>query len=381
MKNSESTPAHAGGRAAIAVRYNDLGQPTMRFRKDLLAVGTYTPPNGAWTLNVDSDRMHKLARTFAEMRAAGVSVPVIAADERGRHNWHPDNARGYLRDAAIEGDRLIGEIELVGEDAVRLAGRTEVSVGIHPDFRDGRGKDYGEAIDHVAVCLNPIVPNQQSWRIAASCGGQADDRVELHLSAAKECQSMDEVYQFLSTICGKSVNADNYEEAMKEYLQAQSDKFQKKSDDHAAAAQQLTLERDELRARVMELEMVAAGVAKSIEMSREAQEEALDAVDERLGLLVERAKITPAVKNRLAEAFSGAGAYALSRVGSSRSLARQVVDALAENDPVRLGEQSRGQSVAVNRRTPDDTGGDVAAGAQFVEQQMAAIGVAPAKKG
>ncbi|MCX5658575.1 MAG: hypothetical protein NTW19_02500 [Planctomycetota bacterium] len=277
------------------VTHNDLGQPVLRVRKDLLAVGTYRPPDRGWTLAVDRGRLQKLTRRFAEMKAAGVRVPVISVDARGAHNWKPENARGYLVELETQDDRLIGTLELIGEEAVRLPGRSEVSVGIHPDFRDGLGHDYGEVIDHVAICLNPVVPDQRSWRIAASRTGEAETRDDLALGAGPRGEGHEH-------------------------------------DDESVTRRTL---------------------------ARPARDALVEALDARLERLVERGRITPAVRDRLREALTLDDALLLSRgeggTSAPRSQAGLILDALADNQPMPTGEQTRGQAVALSRPVPGDT--------------------------
>lgn len=337
----------------LPIRYNEAGQPTLRVTKDLLAVGTYVPPNKAWTLQVDPDRLHKLARRFSSMQAAGVRVPLISVDAKGAHNWKPENGRGYLTGVAVQGDRLIGDIELIGDDAIKLAGRTEVSVGIHPDFRDGSGNSHGEAIDHVAICLNPVVPNQQSWRIAASRGGQADDRDELCMSMPAASSSENhpmplsaDALKALSDKLGQPVTADNIVEL---FLKQLSD-----GEEHDKAAKtemsRVTAERDALKLSLDK-------APKPIELSRDVADALTDAVSLRLDGLVAGGKITPAVKAKLASPL--AQPVLLSRGAADKSAATLILEALAENDVVKLGEQTGGQAgKALSRETPGaaDTG-------------------------
>lgn len=294
MSIAAPSPSPAG------VTLNELGQPVLRVRKDLLAVGTYRPPDRAWTLAVDRDRLQKLARRFGEMKAGGVRVPVISVDARGNHNWKPENARGYLVELEAQEDRLIGTLELIGDEAVRLPGRSEVSVGIHPDFRDGLGREFGEVIDHVAICLNPVVPDQRSWRIAASRTGEPASRDDLALNAGPA---------------------------------------------------------DEPERR----ELPVPGPEPVRTLSRETRGALVEALEVRLARLVESGRITPAVRRRLREAMTLDDALLLSRGGGSGLSATQagmILDALAENRPVPLGEATRGQAVALQRVTPGEGGGE-----------------------
>ena len=87
--------------------------------------------------------------------------------------------------------------------------------------------------------------------------------------------------------------------------------------------------------------------------------------------LVTDGKITPAVGEKLAASLIGAegsrNIYALSikaakSVGLVAPYAKAILKALALNDPVKLGEQTKRQTLALSRVNPDDDQGDAKAG-------------------
>jgi hypothetical protein len=66
-----------------------------------------------------------------------------------------------------DGDTLIELHQFLGESARDVGLRNQVSLGIDPDFVDGLGRKYGEAIVHSAVTPVPVVPGQGGFEAAS----------------------------------------------------------------------------------------------------------------------------------------------------------------------------------------------------------------------
>lgn len=77
-----------------------------------------------------------------------------------------------------------------------------------------------------------------------------------------------------------------------------------------------------------------------------------DARETKLGVLVSAAKITPAVKDKLLSVFATDESLKLS-LGKGVDNFNAVYDALSENDPVVLGEQSGKQAVVLSQNRSD----------------------------
>lgn len=141
-----------------------------RVYKDLLRVGVWSVPDDVipnkrnkWP--VDRRRLDLLVRNFQKMRNRGVVVPWIY-----NHDGGADERIGDLVRVWRNGDELFGELE-VTEEKHRLSFgnkvgdriKKEVSIEVTPNFEDGTGKKYSEAITHVAVVNNPVVNNQKPF--------------------------------------------------------------------------------------------------------------------------------------------------------------------------------------------------------------------------
>lgn len=122
-----------------------------------------------------------------------------------------------------------------------------------------------------------------------------------------------------------------------------------------ALCDELKGERDSLTAKIKDLEK-----GGTPEPDQEILDDRAETVTEKLESLVEAGKVTPAVGTKLASILCGEvskrPAYMLSRKvsGTSDSVAKQIIAALAENDLVRLGEKTGHQVLKMSRKTPGD---------------------------
>jgi hypothetical protein len=132
------------------------GQPAAYFWADGIRVGRYVHPAGRFELHVDEKRLDGWAENFRRMKAAGVDVPVpVDHSTRARDNL------GYIVDVKRDGDTLKLLHQLIGEDAIQLAARNKVSLGIDPAFVDGTGTAFGDCIVHSSLTPVPVVPGQE----------------------------------------------------------------------------------------------------------------------------------------------------------------------------------------------------------------------------
>lgn len=125
---------------------------------------------------------------------------------------------------------------------------------------------------------------------------------------------------------------------------------------------------DESTAKVEELEgqlaeaQKAATAGKLPEVDEDVLEDTAESRTSELQQLVKEAKITPAVSDALAAALIGKPGKRLAlglstktakALGLVSPLAKAVIDALKLNDPVKLGEVSKRQTLALGRDVPD----------------------------
>lgn len=156
--------------AAGGVTADDKGVKTQRFVKDLITAGTWYKGNQAHDVPVE--RLNHWADTFAAMSKAGVKVPLPLG-----HTNDADKNRGYVADMFVRDNAdgkptLYMAADLIGEDAIALANRVEVSINAEPELKAGDGKTFSDCLTHVALVTDPVVNGQGPFvKLAASRGG------------------------------------------------------------------------------------------------------------------------------------------------------------------------------------------------------------------
>jgi hypothetical protein len=157
------------------------GLPCFYYWGDGLVVGKYTHPTRGFALNLAARDIDELCATFGRTRANGVDVPIVTD-----HVESAEATLGYIVGMKHEGGRGWLLHQFLGEDARDCGLRNKISVGIDPDFKDGKGNAYGRAIRHSAATPMPVITGQKGF-IAAS-GAEASGPVVLALSTAGDRQ-------------------------------------------------------------------------------------------------------------------------------------------------------------------------------------------------
>jgi hypothetical protein len=137
------------------------GLPAFYYWKDAIAVGSYVHPARRFSLKITRDRLDRLVNNFSRMKSNGVGVPILMD-----HAPTASATLGWIVDVKRDGDRLMELHQFLGEEARDIGLRNKVSLGIEPNFVDGKGTAYGEAIVHSAVTPIPVVTNQGEFEPA-----------------------------------------------------------------------------------------------------------------------------------------------------------------------------------------------------------------------
>jgi hypothetical protein len=357
------------------------GQPAAYFWKDVIRPGKYVHPVRGFTLDVDRPRMQRWAATGRRMIAAGINIPANAD-----HSSSAYDALGRILDFRIEGDSLLALHQMIGSDAAKLAARNQASVGIDPDFVDGRGRRWGEAIVHVALTPVPVVPGQGPFIQAASRAPAAGNRltrpagdgrsIVFNIPCSSEQMSalrgllpggatlepdglFDPLIEYLRDVARSDDDDAGGSAATAELTRAQiADAARRRRDETRQAALELSTLRDQLASRDRQIAELSARVPRPLDA--ESQEAMVAAIAAKKQMAVARGAVTPAVADRLFAALVKSPAGRVNPLCLSRSanlfgdvaLGLFVFDALADNTPVPLGESSGVQLLA--RSIADD---------------------------
>lgn len=166
---------------------NPAGPKALSSVKDVLSAGSYKHPVHGWSLDVTPKKMAQYCAAFSEMKNAGVKVPIYADHKPGAATTlgycrdmfmggpealkkYPELAKLPADQAPTDPNRMYAIHDWNSPESMKMGhGVGQVSVLIDKRMKDGTGKSYGEAVRHIAVTPEPVVPNQGAFtQLAAS---------------------------------------------------------------------------------------------------------------------------------------------------------------------------------------------------------------------
>ena len=360
------------GMALLCRKRRDLpdevnGLPAFYYWKDGISVGEYVHPKKGFKLNITEDRLSKLSRNFQKMLSNGVAVPILKD-----HQEKADATLGYILDTKVEDGTLWELHQFLGEDARDIGLRNFVSLGIDPDFTDGRGKSYGEAIVHSAITPVPVIPGQQGFVSLSSSSSQGGERDIFELAATTDGgadmalakEQLDRIKELLGG--SDEVTADNAVDVLIEFASSLADKVKgmRKEPDGDEA----------IKTENADLKKQLSLLSRSLPDADSAGLIA-DGLTEKLDLLRDKGAISPACHKKLNLALlrDESGTINLSAVaGGSKSIAKAVLDALSDNRAIDLKTRTGVQTLS---RTNPEGQEDAASAAEqkALQQRMAGI--------
>jgi hypothetical protein len=323
---------------------NDLpaevaGKPASYFWKDMIHSGNYVHPGQGFSLAVDRDRLKRWADTGRQLLAAGVAIPINCD--------HSDAARdvvGYVKEFKLDGDRLLGLCQFIGDDAALMAARNLVSVGIDPDFTDGQAREWGEVVVHLALTPVPVVPNQDQFVQMPTAEGQMPNERE---GTALPCSA--EQLQTLCALIGEDVGAEDCVSRIIDRLQSPTDP------ESVGRAVDLQAELAAAREEIFHL-----SARMPQQMPPDAEAAIAESATAKFDAAVDRGFLSPGARDQLVAMLVRGGdgktnIFALSRAGNPRGdrcLALGIAEILLDNEPISLGERTGLQ--AMSRQVPGD---------------------------
>jgi hypothetical protein len=319
------------------------GQPVSYFWKDLIHTGNYLHPSKEFSLAVDQDRLKRWTDTGREMIDAGVAIPINCD-----HSDAARDALGYVKEFKLDGDRLLGLCQFIGEDAALMAARNLVSIGIDPDFVDGEAREWGEAVVHLALTPVPVVQDQDQF-VEADEMPEDDGATPSLACTAKQ-------FQTLCELIGQSVSADECVARIIARLQ-KADEDDSSVVENASATAGLDLKMDLAMARE---EILRLSSRLPPVMPVEAQVAIAEAATGKFDAAVARGVLSPGARDRLVATLVQGGdgrgnVMTLSRAANpsgDRCLAMAIAEILLDSEPVPLGERTGLQ--AMSRQVPGE---------------------------
>lgn len=349
------------------------GLPAFYFWKDGISAGRYVHPVKKFELEVTPQRIDGWVSNFQKMRANRVEVPIVAD-----HEESAEKTLGYIVDVKRDGDRFMELHQFLGEQARDTGLRNKVSLGIDPNFTDGKGTGYGEAIRHSAMTPVPVASDQGEFvPLAASRGlGDGIDVFELAapnpsqrrsaMSIELSAETIERVKQLVPGIdkddelvsklithleAADAADAEELGGAGAVANLSRAERASKASEQRTAnrtTAQQLSRAQADLVAKDQKITELSAKLPRGLDP--EAEVALLSAIEVKKGLAVQRGALSPAVADllfsKLAKTAGKSGkvnTLGLSRAANphgEQALALEVFDALLDNKPVATGEQS-----------------------------------------
>jgi hypothetical protein len=338
------------------------GQAASYFWKDMIHAGNYRHPTKGFSLAVNRQRLQRWAETGEQMLAAGVAIPINCD--------HSDAARdvvGYVKQFKLDGDQLLGLCQFIGDDAALTAARNSVSVGIDPDFTDGQGRKWGEAVVHLALTPVPVVPdqdefvqmaNEEEMPNAEGPGDEAPGPGQMpneNKVPALPCTA--EQFARLRDLIGRDVAAEQCVSRIIERLQQTSLKEPSPEPSPGVPGEGERL-KAELAAAREEVLQLSARIPPA--MPGDVEAAMTESTTAKFEAAVARGSLSPAARDRLVATLVRGGdgkanVIALSRSanpGGDRCLAMAVAEILLDNEPIRLGETTGLQ--AMPRQIPGE---------------------------
>jgi hypothetical protein len=233
-----------------------------------------------------------------------------------------------------EENSLVAILDLVGEDGPTLALTSDVSIFSPPSLVDGKGNKYIRPITHVALCTDPVIPGLKGFETIAASMKSLND--------SKEINSMENMKK-IATVLGM--------------------KIEELGEDVTKAGEAIVLS---IKGK---LEALATATHQVTDVTKEKETLALSmqprAVDPllitlakenrvtKLAALVASAKITPAVKDKLTALYATDEVLKLSLSKGGDNFDNLAL-AIAENDPVKLGEQTAAQALILSKNKGEE---------------------------
>ena len=130
------------------------GQGPRKFVKDVLRVGKWIHPITKQIVDITQDRIRNLVKNTEAYRD---TLDRKAVPFQDGHNFDAKKTLGWWNRFWVDGDRLVGEVEVTDSEAAKKIEERSirsVSARIDPNVNDTKGGVFDEAFTH--VCATPL---------------------------------------------------------------------------------------------------------------------------------------------------------------------------------------------------------------------------------
>lgn len=303
-----------------------VGDPVkQRYLKEVVKTGHYVKDSENREFDITGDMLENWVVQFHSMNKNGVDVTMPSM-----HDFvgDPDKNRGYVRDMFIEGDSLMIVAELIGQDAIDAAPRCNVSISTELEVVDCKGNKYAEPIVHIALCTDPLFTNLGEF---------------VPIAASRRRKEKNMNWDAIKT--GLEIEAEMTDDNAGELILAKLSEFKESTGE-----------------KIADLEATIKASRKEEGRKPEPMLVKLASDNRRMKIetLVSAGRITPDIAKKADAKFVGkdGGRVELS-IGNSRGDGfDDWFDLAADNDPVKLKEQTRAQTLHTMHDDNKSSAGD-----------------------
>jgi hypothetical protein len=347
-----------GWPSSLKVKVGDVEKelPVTYLDKDVIETGDYIHPQTGQKFSVSGDRLDRWVKTFDAMRSAGIEIPAPTD-----HSSHARDNLGFIVAAKRVGNRLRLTHQVIGEDAVAVAMRNRASIRLEPDYVDEKGKRWGEAIVHSAFTPVPVVSGMGSFQpFAASRDPEAAPVYQLARELGDQVMLTEEHKSKIRALAVKAGKTQDQANALTDeqsiaFLLESAGTAETKVTEASTALSRVELERDELK-RNLEAKTIELSRSTPRQIDTDVLRDRADTFSDKIDLLAERGKITPAqqtkAKGLLKDAAGAPSALMLSRNGDDAYPIQKVLDVLVEGNPAPATGTKTG--IQLSREVPGD---------------------------
>jgi|ETNvirnome_2_300_1030623.scaffolds.fasta_scaffold02408_4 hypothetical protein len=251
------------------------------------------------------------------------NLPTKHTEETEANRGH--NLKWFVKPDSKNRPGLFSLTEFRDKEAAKLAKTAQTSIYCPGKFEDGKKNEYIRPVRHVALTDYPVIPGLDGFTpIAASLTTEFTDSTD---PIKKETiMPIKELAADIGLQLSEEILADEGKA-----FGAIADAFKEVQQTSGKQVKDITLELSEYK-KLNPPKADPIRVSKAqISMLRENRELKLSA-------LVEKGKILTCVKTKLEEVFCGDADLTLSLAEDKEDKFNEVIDALRDNDPIKLSE-------------------------------------------